>query len=213
MSSVKKFCTDHLRAFCQNRGVKLKSAHAHELVAAFFGYKSNAAMLADTLSPIETLAQAQFIVLTPSLFIDQRRKCLEDLPPDLPDTPILGEELFTCLISEGWFSGKSFGAWKHFVDISTTDYLLKHGSSILSIPFGKNEIAHSSFDKPVYEYNPVLDATDNKVKLVVTNLIYASNDINSQSIDITATIKLRRVAGHVGYSDHEISIIDNSKVN
>lgn len=205
MHSITKLCADYLRAFSNQQGIKLKSAHAHELAVAFFGYKSKAAMLADTLSPIDNLAQAEFLVLTPSKFIDDRRSSLKDLPSDLPGTSILNEKLFTCLISEGWFSGKPFGMWKHLADILITDHLLKHGGSILSMDFGRNEIAHSKFDKPSDEYSLIPNIAGNAVKLVVNNLQYAS------SIDISATIKLRRVAGHVGYANPEISIIDNSK--
>ncbi|TAL65475.1 MAG: hypothetical protein EPN84_01525 [Legionella sp.] len=205
MSCIAKFCANHLRTFSNNLGVKLKSGHAHELVAAFFGYKSKAAMLADTLSPIDSLNQAQFLVLASSQFIEQRRKCLEDLPPDLPDNSILGEALFTCLTLEGQFSGRPFAGWKHLIDILTTEYLLQRGSSILSINFGLNEIAHSNFDKPTNEYIPVPDITGNGVTLT-TNMRYAENDTNSESIDIIVTIKLQRIAGHIGYANPEISV-------
>lgn len=203
--SIAKFCADHLRAISNNRGVKLKSGHAHELVASFFGYKSKAAMLADTSSPIDRLNQAQFLVLTPPQFIEQRRKCLENLPSDLPDNSILGEELFTYLTLEKYFSGRPFAAWKHLVDILATEYLLKHASSILSINFGLNEIAHSNFDKPTAEYIPVPDITGDGVTLTA-KMRYAENDINSQAIDIIVTIKLQRIAGHIGYANPNISV-------
>lgn len=211
MRTIANLCADHLRAFSNQQGVKLKSSHAHELVAAVFGYKSKAAMLADTIYSIDNLAQAQFLVLTPSMFIDQRRKCLKDLPLELPETFIIAEELFTRLISEGWFLGKSFGMWKHLADILITDHLLKYGSSILSMDFGRNEIAHSKFDKSGDEYNLIPDITGLAVKLVVNNLRYASSNDDFQSIDISAAIKLKRIAGHVGYSNPEISITENFK--
>lgn len=66
-------------------------------------------MLADTCSSIDRIDQAQLLVLTPSQFIEQRRKYLENLPPDLPDNSILGEALFTCLTLEGHFLDRSFG--------------------------------------------------------------------------------------------------------
>jgi len=69
MHSIAKFCADYLRAFTNNHGVKLKSGHAHELVAAFFGYKSKAAMQADTLCSIENIGKAEIFVLTPSMII------------------------------------------------------------------------------------------------------------------------------------------------
>lgn len=213
MRSIVNLCADHLRTFSNQQGVKLKSSHAHELAVAFFGYKSKAAMLADTLSPIDNLAQAEFLVLTPSKFIDDRRSALEDLPLDLPGTSILNEELFTYLISEGWFSGKPFGMWKHLADILITDHFLRHGGSIWSMNFGRNEIARSKFDKSGDEYNLIPDITGSGVKLVVNKLRYAASNDTFQSIDISATIKLKRIAGHVGYSNSEISIVDNSNTS
>lgn len=203
--SIAKLCADHLRAISNNHGVKLKSGHAHELVASFFGYKSKAAMLADTSYPIDRLNLAQFLVLTPPQFIEQRRKCLEDLPSDLPNNSILGEEFFTYLTLEEYFSGKVFAAWKDLVDILATEYLLKHASSMLPINFGLNKIAHSNFDKPTDEYIPVPDITGNGITLT-TNMRYAENDINSQAIIIIVTIKLQRIAGHIGYANPNISV-------
>ncbi len=43
---ITKACADSLRAFTQNNyGIQLKSSHTHELVAAYFGYSSNATIL------------------------------------------------------------------------------------------------------------------------------------------------------------------------
>ena len=94
--SISKLCADQLCVISNNYGVKLKSSHAHELVAAFFGYKSKAALLSDTFAPIENIGQAKIFVLIPSAFIEERRKCLVDLPSDLPDTHVLGKK---CLLS------------------------------------------------------------------------------------------------------------------
>lgn len=79
MQYITKLCADSLRSFTQEKyGIKLKAAHAHELVAIFFGYKSKNAMLADTICPIENLEKAEFIVFDPSPqntgFTDQRLK-------------------------------------------------------------------------------------------------------------------------------------------
>ena len=43
---ITKACADSLRGFTQNNyGIQLKSSHAHELVAAYFGYSSRATIL------------------------------------------------------------------------------------------------------------------------------------------------------------------------
>lgn len=214
MSSIIKLCADHLRAFSNNHGVKLKSGHAHELVAAFFGYKSKAAMQADNLCPITKLKQAQFFVLVPSLFIDERRKCMEGLPSDLPDTYTLGEEMFVKLISDEQLSFRVFPSWKHLAEALTCEYLQKHGNLALSLNFGDYKKARYMFNKPLYEFKPKIETIDNKIKLTVTNRYYGSHDVHFQSIDhsidIVIKIELTRIAGYVGYSDPEISVIDIS---
>ena len=74
---ISKICADSLRTFSNEKfDIKLKAAHAHELVAAFFGYSSKNALLADKKYPINNLDQAEIIVMIPDDFIDQRRRDL-----------------------------------------------------------------------------------------------------------------------------------------
>ncbi|HEO1393689.1 TPA: hypothetical protein ACXYKE_002104 [Legionella pneumophila] len=205
--SIAKLCADQLRAISNNYGVKLKSSHAHELVAAFFGYKSKAALLSDTLASIENIGQAQIFVLIPSSFIEERRKCLVDLPSDLPDTYTLGEEMFTFLAAQKMLVGNSFASWVHLAKALTNEYLQINGNLILPKNFGPSENARSIFNKPVYEFNPKLEATENGVKLTLSNRYHGSSHVHFHPIDVVLTIKLRRIAGHFGYAKPEISLI------
>lgn len=80
MNYLTKICADSLRSFTLNNyGIKLKAAHAHELVSMLLGYKSNNARLADTRYSLSNLQQAQFIIFDPLSYntnlIDQ---CLQD---------------------------------------------------------------------------------------------------------------------------------------
>ena len=71
---ISKLCADSLRTLASEKyGVKLKSAHAHELVAAYFGYGSKNALLADENHPISALAQAEIVVTMPDEFFNKRR--------------------------------------------------------------------------------------------------------------------------------------------
>ncbi|HAU4024247.1 TPA: hypothetical protein F7051_03190 [Legionella pneumophila] len=205
--SIAKLCADQLRFISNNYGVKLKSSHAHELVAAFFGYKSKAALLSDTLAPIENIGQAQTFVLIPSAFIEERRKCLIDLPSDLPDTYTLGEEMFTFLAAQKMLVANSFASWVHLAEALTNEYLQINGNLILPKNYGPTENARNIFNKPVYEFNPKLETTANGVKLTVSNRYYGSSHVNFQPIDVVLTIKLQRIAGHFGYAKPEISLI------
>lgn len=119
MNNITKLCAQHLRILANNYGVQLKSAHAHELVAAFFGYKSRASLLADTFFSIDNLNQAKILVLTPTLFIDERRKLLEGLSCELPDTSFLGAEMLVYLASIGQCSGRTFGTWASLAEALT----------------------------------------------------------------------------------------------
>lgn len=79
MEQITKLCADSLRTFTDDTyGIKLKASHAHEIVAALFGYKSRAALLADTTLPLSQLPRAEFIIHDPTPcntgFVDQRLK-------------------------------------------------------------------------------------------------------------------------------------------
>ncbi|MGX8726469.1 hypothetical protein [Legionella pneumophila] len=205
--SVAKLCADQLRVISNNYGVKLKSSHAHELVAAFFGYKSKAALLSDTPASIENIGQAQIFVLIPSSFIEERRKCLVDLPFDLPDTNTLGKEMFTFLVAQKMLVSNSFPSWVDLSEALTKEYLQKNGHLILPRNFGPFEKARNIFNKPLYDFNPSIENTDNGVKITVSNRYYGSSHVNFQPIDVVLTIKLQRIAGHFGYAKPEISLI------
>lgn len=98
---ITKRCADSLRFFTQNNfGIQLKSSHAHELVAAYFGYSSRAALIADKNCPIANLRQADIIVLTPTDNIKERRKELNGLPENLPED--IAEGVYLPLYDEKW---------------------------------------------------------------------------------------------------------------
>jgi len=210
MRSLTKLCADHLRSYSSSHGVKLKSAHAHELVASFFGYKSKAAMQSDVLSPIDNLNQAQILVLVPSLFIEERRKCLENLPIDLSDTYKLGEEMFTCLATENLFSGRVFASWSHLAKELTKEFLQDNSELKFPQNFEPRTNPHQVFNKPVYEFNPTIESINNSIKLTSSNRYYGSSDVHFQPIDVTLSMELKRIAGYVGYTTPEISLINMS---
>lgn len=100
---ITKKCADSLRSFSLSKfGIQLKSSHAHELVAAYFGYSSRASLLSDSKYPISNLREAEFIVLTPTEFIKERCKDLQGLPENLPHE--LGEGVYLPLYDEKWIT-------------------------------------------------------------------------------------------------------------
>jgi hypothetical protein len=104
-----------------------------------------------------------------------------------------------------------FPSWNHLAAALTTEYLQKHGDSILPLNFRLQEKASFIFNKPLYEFNPKIEITDSAVELIIDNRHYVSNHMRFLvSIDVKIAIKLQRIAGHVGYKNAEFSLIDSS---
>ena len=81
--SVQKRCADHLRVHHASvTGGRLSSGNAHELVAAFVGYATAAALQAEPTSLLDYLPQAG--VLVPDLArLEARRLGIAGLPAAL----------------------------------------------------------------------------------------------------------------------------------
>jgi hypothetical protein len=191
---ITKLCADSLRALTLEKyGVKLKPTHAHELGAAFFGYPSKNAMLADTKYPVSNLRQAKIIVMAPDEFIDQRRKDLEGLSPELPNSYALGEGVYAALFSDQWWASsyppfKSFDKLARFV-IENSDAFKRAFQFYQNIPM-----------------HHIVDVKDTENDVVLT--VFHSHQTTEGEMlhNGTTTIKLPRVAGHIGYGQPEVSV-------
>lgn len=193
MYTLTKLCADHLRAFTNaNYGVTLKSSHAHEIVAAFLGYQSRAALLTDTKHSLDNLREASIIVLSPTDPINQRRETLHALPPGLPDTYALTEGVYGGLISEKWILGKIWPTFGTLAIFLADEYL-------------REKKVGNFYRRPVRE-GVKIDYEDNHVHLKVFRFyqIVSGNVVHQENI--TTKITLQRVAGHIGYNKENISI-------
>lgn len=114
---IVKLCAASLRTFLNDKhGIKLKSGHAHEIVAAFLGYKSAISLRQDMQCPISNLDQAEYIVFdTPTLLVEQRIKDLEGLPADFPPSYILAEAIYSVLVAQ---EGMVEKLWPTFRDLA-----------------------------------------------------------------------------------------------
>lgn len=94
---IVKVSADHLRSSLdENHNIKLKSSHAHEIVASLFGYKSKASMLTDEKYPISNLEKSELMMFEKELsLIDDRMKELKDLPDKMPSNDILAETVYS----------------------------------------------------------------------------------------------------------------------
>ncbi len=82
-TDLSKLCADFLRQNHVSQSTeKLKASHARELVAAFFGYKSHAALMAEKTYPLVQLEEAYIFIPDIPLMNDRRSK-LNGLPNDL----------------------------------------------------------------------------------------------------------------------------------
>jgi hypothetical protein len=184
---ITKACADSLRAFTQNNyGIQLKSSHAHEIVAAYFGYSSRAALLADKKCPIDHLTDAEIIILhPPTLFVDQRLKTLANLPSKLPASDILAESVYAPIIADEQFSGK---IWPGFHEAAM--YLTEERASTFEM-FGNDLKGPDSIP------DVVIKTTESEVLMTVTFSYPAKEKkrLRHSAVEII----LSRIAGDIGY--------------
>lgn len=190
---ISKLCADTLRLnLSDTYGIKLKSGHAHEIVAAFFGYRSRIAMLADRIYPIIDLADAEFIVLQlPILLVDQRLKDLEGLPPDWPPSTILATSIYST-IKDNTLAWKIFPDMRDLVFAIAEDRLIRDMGKFGMSPKSLNMTKESAIQESESEV------------LATVNFGYG---INTGGVHRYRKydIRLPRVAANLGYGVPEVS--------
>lgn len=191
-TNIAKLCADSLRKIVKDTyDTKLKASHAHELTAAYFGYKSKNAMLADTQYPIENLNEANVFVMIPEEQIDRRRNQLSELPSALPDSYTLGKAIYTPLFSDEFWTSPlpPFRSFKTCVK-----YLLEDHD-------GYQHIFRYYLEIPLQHIVDV-DESEDSVKLTVNHLHEVSKDEVYKVGQ--STITLSRIAGRIGFSSPQI---------
>lgn len=203
---ISKLCADAIRANPALTGVeKLKSSHAHELVAAYFGYKSRASMLADAAYPLGALGEAA--VLCPDIrLMDARRPQLDGLPASLASSRDIASYLCDFLKAEGLFAGEVwlYEDLEHYI---MEVYLPAHDYLILDELSGVMAETNAQFDEPYYEDAIVNDAGDAFI-IDVTGTYYGSNDpdkpFSGDQIDMKITVTLPRVSGRTAFGEPDL---------
>jgi len=191
---ISKICADSLRTFTKEKySIKLKAAYAHELVAAFFGYKSKNAMLADTKYPISNLDQAEIIVMTPDDDIDQRRENLQGLSSELPDNYTLGEAVYASLFSDEWWASQH-PPFRSFEKLAK--FLVENNDAFQNaFKFYHNVPMHHIVDIKIAENG------------VLLTVLHSHKNSTGEMLGVgQTTINLPRVAGHIGYGKPQISV-------
>ena len=189
---IAKACADSLRAFTQNNyGFQLKSSHAHELVSAYFGYSSRAALLADKVFPIDNLTDAEIIILNSSTpLIDQRLKTLEKLPLGLPDSQLLAEGVYAPILADEQFSGKTWPS------------LHKVAMAIVEARVQEFRMFGNNFGEMKWISEVDIKTTESG-DLVTVQFDYPANMKKAQRYS-KVEVSLARVAGRIGYTKIEV---------
>lgn len=189
MQHITKICADSMRSFTLNSyGIKLKAAHAHELVAVFFGYQSKNAMLADPLRPLTNLRQAEFIIFDPTPantgFADQR---LKDFQYKYLNAFHLADCFRATLRAEKEFSAKIYLSFRE-VAIHIAEQRLHQRLRM----FGINP---ASIERDI---NADMYWSNNGDALLTADVGYFT-DAGERLKDSKYTIHLPRIAANLGY--------------
>jgi hypothetical protein len=204
---VSKECADYLRALYLNQtGYKLKASHAHELVAAFFGYKSRAALLAEQDRPLSDLLKAR--ILAPDIgLMEARRTQLSELPADLADSKDLAISVAGFLQTQGLFSGQTW-IYDSLADYVKEVLMPEQGALIDDQLSGVMAETNASFNENYYETAELSDDGDH-FTIEIEGQVYGVSDEDrpfcGDKIDMKVTVELPVIAGRVAFGKPDIS--------
>ncbi|MET4232318.1 hypothetical protein ACVWXN_006003 [Bradyrhizobium sp. i1.4.4] len=206
MSSIQKECADFLRTTFNNlTGSKLGSGHAHEIVAAYFGYCTAAALRAEPTYQLSALNEAAIVI--PDLrLMDQRMQQLNGLPTGLPNVDELASQLSSFLSANGYLSGE---VWytrdlEEYINVS---FIQKDRMMIEDALSGEMAMTNAFFDE-LYIDKVSLDVGDDVLVANVSGALNGENDpdkpSSGDSIVFTTLMTFERAAGRTGYRRPEL---------
>lgn len=190
---ITKICADSLRSFLNEKySIKLGTSHAHELVAAFFGYQSRAAMLADTKHSMRSLEKADFILLNPPTpFVDQRIKNLEGISPDLPSSIVLAEGVYSPIVTDKRFLNKT---WPTLHDLAVA----------LAEDRGHEKLRMFGVNPKDMSWITDVEIRATESDALMTVALDHPTGFGKRSSYAKVEIKLTRIAGNIGYGNPEV---------
>lgn len=214
--SIQKQCADHLRAFyAAATGRRLSAGHAHELVAAFFGYPTAAALQSEAAYPIDELPRAD--VLIPDLVkLEARRLGISGLPADLPDANAIASSLEEFLSASGAFSGNVWHTW-NLEDYINTDFMQPNAMMIEDALSGEIGLTNAFFDE-LYVEDVDISRSEDRLTAVATGSLNGDSDpdraFHGDKIAFVTHIELNLVAGRIGFARPEVTTdgaVDDSR--
>ena len=177
----------------------MKSGHAHELVAAYFGYGTAAALQTEAAYPVEDIESAA--VLIPDLaLMDRRQGELNQLPADLQSVDDLAKDISSFLVNEGYFSGK---VW-HTRDLADEMSIRVMEDPMVIEDALSGEIASTNtFFDELYIDEVAVDTTDDALVATLSGQLDGEHDwdraFHGNQINFTSEMAMFRVAGRVAY--------------
>lgn len=204
--SLYKDCADHLRSnYSGLTGKKLGSSHAHEIVAAFFGYGTAAALRAEATYPLTDIPNAG--VLIPDLpLMDGRVKAIARLPNDLPSVDDLASLLCDFLVEQGHFSGQ---VWKSKPLSDDVNAFVQDNPLLIEDALNGEIASTNAYFDEIYieEYSFV--ARDDAVAVTLEGALNGENDgdraFHGDKIVFTTVMTFERVAGRIAYKEPELA--------
>ncbi len=204
---ISKLCSDYLR----QRYPGLKASHSRELVAAFWGYKSHAALLCEQTYKIDALYEVAMLLPAVSL-INHRLTCLEGLSKTVESGAKVTEAIVAFLRDKELFTGEvwicdDIGAF--MIEEYLPEKLSGELDTYLAEPITET---NAYFADHEYKKAEVDDGCAS-LTVKVTGTFYGEMDLDKDrmfcgdTIDFVATIELYRIAGRIGFMEPEIDAV------
>jgi len=203
MDFIHKQLADHLRNVSQAGGIGLKASHAHELVAAFFGYRTKAALDADIDNFLSALEEAWLIIPNVAR-MDERRNDLKGLSCDLPSSQKLAEQLVERLDEEGILAQKCFRS--DLEEYLTEEYLPSESSFLYDDLSGIMAETNAIFDEEIYNSVEISESEDKlvfRIDATINGQTLEDKVFSGDQIDAQITLTTYRLAGRSLYGEPE----------
>jgi hypothetical protein len=214
--AIQKQCADHLRVHhTAATGGRLSSGHAHELVAAFFGYPTAAALQAEPTYLLDYLPHAS--VLIPDLArLEARRLGIAGLPADLADADDIATVLEEFLTIAGHFSGDVWHTWD-LQEYINTDFMQPNALMIEDALSGEIGITNAYFDE-LYVEEVEISRSHDGLTAVASGSLNGESDpdraFHGDKIAFETHIALDLVAGRTGFAKPQVKTdgaVDDSR--
>lgn len=206
--TIHKDCADHLRVqYHAITGHKMLSGHAHELVAAFFGYGSAAALRAEIERPLDRLIEAK--ILIPDLaMLDRRRADLTGYPHDLPGSDDTADLLSEYLVSSGNFSGEVW-VTRDLPDHIQSDFIQDNFPKVVDGLSGEIATTNAFFDELDLDEISV-DRDDEGITASLNGHLNGETDQDrpfyGDSIAFDIVVRFDLISSRIGFAEPDFSI-------